>query len=124
MFRPLTDDELRKTQARCMRATLGPWVVYEDHPLLGGPVCRMDADPIVCVGPGTDVGPMRRAADDAAFIARARTDLPRLVGEVVRLRAALGALVDVTPQGSSGENLSGPNSLPDKRLWPGEQAPY
>ena len=41
----------------------------------------MDEDELVQVGLGCDVGPTHDPLIDAEFIAHARTDVPRLLGE-------------------------------------------
>lgn len=80
---PLTADELAAIAARADAATPGPWEWEED-------LYQLDSH-------GFPVGAIIRTQGwsrygysntDAEFIARARTDVPRLVAEVERLREA------------------------------------
>src|SRR5213080_1832405 len=117
--RLLTDAELEAIERRCAEASPGPWIAQivgtlEEAKLLGRfrwaqPDPGFGAWPIT---PETEVGIVWRAANklrkpddtplriglpgvvevtavDAEFIANARTDVPRLVGEIRRLRALL-----------------------------------
>lgn len=100
----LTDDRLSEIKVRCEAATCGPWKVFEDiheenkpflaerrigtewrHPQLEGSL------PIVTLGT-CKYEPNHRVTiseDDARFIAHSRDDIPFLVEEIERLRAAL-----------------------------------
>lgn len=75
--------DLDAIEARANAATEGPWTAYPDgfvwtkQPILGDPVS----------------GSVELA--DAQFIAAARQDVPALVAEVRRLRAALGQIADM-----------------------------
>jgi hypothetical protein len=73
---------------RCRKATPGGWGVYiERGPFtIGGPVCYMDENRQMVVGTPGDWGPTAPPQDDAEFIACARSDLPRLLVEVLRRR--------------------------------------
>jgi hypothetical protein len=75
----MTPEELEAIKVRCAQATPGPWGTY--HSLNGWHYTK----------PGS--GPVRttyeQARADVEFIAAARTDVPALVAEVERLRAAL-----------------------------------
>lgn len=75
-----TDAELDEMQARCDAATEGPWDINND----------LGTDEIYCdwhsVGPIALVGQFADA--NSIFIAHARTDIPRLIAEVRRLRRA------------------------------------
>jgi hypothetical protein len=87
--KPLTDADLRAIEDRCRRATPGGWMACKEHPdfpVIGSPVCYMDEDETIAVGQGGDFGPTNNPMDDAQFIAHARTDVPRLLKEVRRLR--------------------------------------
>ena len=74
----MSDEELQAIKVRCDAATPGPWEVSE-----GGGVW-VDATCWEGVSGGR--------ADDAAFIAAARTDIPALVVEVEQLRAKVSEL--------------------------------
>lgn len=67
---PLTDDELAEMQARCDAATPGPWESFH----------RMIVNESHC------------HKSDGEFIAHARTDIPRLLGDNKRLRAEVERL--------------------------------
>jgi hypothetical protein len=89
---PLSDADLAEIERRSDAATLGGWVVLRESEEWGGlgmPVCRLVGDPALVVGHGTDLGPAAPVAADAAFIAHARKDIPRLLAEVARLRRDL-----------------------------------
>lgn len=94
---PLTDDEIAAMEARCAAATPGPWRKEGSFDAGNGLriaagakeifVCRVDGS---AMRAGIDGSWSRSRADasiDAAFIAHARTDLPRVIAEVRRLRA-------------------------------------
>lgn len=76
----MTEEELQEIEARANAATEGPW----DACLSSG-VCRAP--------PGEDhhssIGHIR-TKQDQEFIAHARTDVPKLVAEVRRLRKLTG----------------------------------
>ncbi len=79
-FTPLTDEELNEIEARANAATPAEW-----HAVTNDELHRIFAyDRFI------DLGGIVRS-EDAAFIARARTDVPRLVAEIARLRAKLEA---------------------------------
>ena len=75
---PITPAQLAEWRDITDAATPGPWRVY-----YGG-----DGLPRVSTPKGPVVSSPTRVAD-ATFIAAARTDIPRLLGEVERLRAEL-----------------------------------
>lgn len=93
----MTDDELAAIEARCKKATPGPWnppsnYDHERHPnvLLRRSIAR---DVLVLVNPryGRHLQHIpdeafEQAGADAAFIAAARSDIPALLAEVRRLR--------------------------------------
>lgn len=72
---PVSDLDLEQIKNRADKASAGPWTAHPDGlvwaPRLGDPVSRSEL------------------AEDAVFIAHARTDLPRLVAEVERLQRLL-----------------------------------
>ncbi len=89
---PLTDDDLREIRERCDLASAGRWIARRENPdflVIGAPVCYMDEDQDVVVGQPLDCGPTNDPLDDAQFIAHARTDVPRLLTEIERLRKEL-----------------------------------
>lgn len=49
----------------------------------------MDEDEDIVVGQAGDFGATNNPVDDAQFLAHARTDVPRLLNEVCRLRSEL-----------------------------------
>lgn len=84
----LTDRDIRAIRARCDAATKAPWESFvegRDHNG-GDSFIRTggldDSSPDLYVAGGT--------TQDQDFIAHARQDVPRLLAEVERLRAALG----------------------------------
>jgi len=97
----VTDDELNEIAARADAATPGPWLVrlHQHRPSAEDPApdwAEVNARwRIVCVlrqwpeRRGEKLRPVDRR--NAAFIARARADVPALVAEVRRLRAELAA---------------------------------
>lgn len=94
----MSDDELAEIEARSAAATPGPWSWSAD-------VEEVDDVYLVAAAEAPDSGPaveVVRACSyehvtlvvseaDAAFIARARTDVAALIGEIRRLRKAVGA---------------------------------
>lgn len=102
----MTPDELSAIRERAAKATAGPWSAYSNGQPLddlpkafaawlakdearprnarGDPHCDCSVG-----GPPTCHGNFR--SSDAAFIAHARQDVPALLAEVARLRAALEA---------------------------------
>lgn len=74
----MTDEDLQAIRMRAEAATPGPWVKDNDSPIVRGPE-------MILYDEGGHSDP------DADFIAAARTDVPALLAEVDRLRAALGA---------------------------------
>jgi hypothetical protein len=83
---PLTEEELRAAEARCERATPGPWLHLIRREKGQDPASDDTAHVVrTADGPITE----HLTTDDAAFIAAARTDLPRALREIRRLRAHL-----------------------------------
>lgn len=76
----MTDDELAAIEARVRAATDGPWT-DELAPSVGG------GFDIIARGARDRIGRVYTMEADAAFIASARQDVPRLVAEVRRLNA-------------------------------------
>lgn len=85
---PIPVAELQAMIERCRRATTGGWTyaVERGGYTIGGPVCYMDEDNRMVVGTSGDWGSTAEPEHDAEFIAHARTDLPRLLIELMRLR--------------------------------------
>lgn len=80
---PLTEADLRAAEERCERATPGPWEIdpnAEDRTDVLSPSQQC----AICYVPDED-------SKDGAFIAAARTDLPRALREIRRLRATVDA---------------------------------
>ena len=84
----MTPEEIAEIQARCDRASPGPWksmIEGRDH---------TSGSSFVMTGPpnerGEDIELSGATADDQDFIAHARQDVPRLLEEVMRLRSLLG----------------------------------
>lgn len=84
----MTNQELAEIQARCDRASPGPWksmVEGRDHSsgssfiMRGPPEARAE-----------DLELTGATPDDQDFIAHARDDVPRLLEEVRQLRSRLG----------------------------------
>jgi hypothetical protein len=82
---PLSEEELAAIEARALAATDGPWAARFDGERQGIFVAHAG---VVLF----DVGHVRPAEPDAEFIACARTDVPRLLMEVHRLRAQIAKL--------------------------------
>lgn len=81
---------LEAIKARCEKATAGPWYGYEER--------ESSAEGhAVSTGPSNlfTIGISNQDANDADFIAHARTDLPALVAEVERLRKVESAARDM-----------------------------
>jgi hypothetical protein len=102
--------DLDAIEARAEAATEGPWQ-YDGMPL------REDAEYGHIVTGGGTPGSMRehqicwvgetlnlRAPEDAEFIAHARVDVPALLAEVERLRAAVRQAFDAVDWNSDGYN--------------------
>src|SRR5512133_2178064 len=83
----LRDDELDEMERRCAAASAAPWSAFAG-PGIGGPdfirISDDDNEPDMYVT--RDGNPA--AVEDLDFIAHARQDIPRLIAEVRRLRAA------------------------------------
>lgn len=111
--RPLTDEEIAAIAERCRKATPGPWEWCDEGPSTMGVGCPYDFDQMpgheadrptwlgneafywdgdagTVLPPGHTFGLPSGA--DGDFIAKARTDIPRLLQEVVRLKAEVRSL--------------------------------
>jgi hypothetical protein len=78
----LTDDEIAEIARRCEAATPGPWRSYiEGREEMSGSDFIMTGGEDICLTGATHA--------DQDFIAAARTDTPRLVAEILRLKALL-----------------------------------
>ena len=78
----LSDHDLQEIKRRYEEATPGPWKSYvegREH---------MSGDDFIMTG-GEDIYLMGATVPDQDFIAHARQDIPKLVGEVERLRKLL-----------------------------------
>lgn len=80
-------DELAEIRARAEAATPGPWWVEDGGPDSGW---RIECDR----GTVADLRVYTGNGDDALLLTRARADIPALLAEVERLRAALQHAVD------------------------------
>lgn len=87
----MTEAEFAAIEARCAAATPGPWVAYPGE-------VRRDVGELPFLRWLPHDSPHGHAYDearrqaDAAFIAAARQDVPALLAEAGRLRAALSAV--------------------------------
>lgn len=86
----MNDEQLAEIEARAAAATAGPWETYafdeSQRPIIGLPYSGGKQELIAVVS----VGSYRpRGFENLDFIIAARTDVPALVAEVRRLRAAL-----------------------------------
>ena len=105
---PLTDTELAAIAARAAAATPGPWHVRhldDDHSMNLTAVSSQPATTTPDRWPNDEHASIvaatlvqqpryvdhtdRRWVENATFIAAARTDVPRLLAEITRLRAVL-----------------------------------
>ncbi len=84
---PISEAELAEIEQRCARARNGPWTSYvegRDH-LSGSNIITVAGG----VEPDDDIDIVGATIDDQDFIAHARSDVPRLIAEVRRLKALL-----------------------------------
>jgi hypothetical protein len=90
----MMDDELEEIERRAMLASPGPWEArLETRWGTGGASCidlnpdgDEDAELYFAYVPVERVSPDPQLDNDLDFVAHARTDIPRLVAEVRRLR--------------------------------------
>lgn len=90
----MTDDELTQIEKRATSATPGPWEVSRRDDIGGGFDYFIEAGPMAVAVTSEDTRPPRAvlgARSDAAFIAHAREDVPRLVADIRAARAAMRA---------------------------------
>ncbi|MFD7640588.1 hypothetical protein ACFV4P_08035 [Kitasatospora sp. NPDC059795] len=95
---PLSDEELAAVERRSSAASPGPWIARLEsrQSIGGGSFVQLDSDPAQddelylrrFVGGHEVLGVDPRTDADIEFIAGARQDVPRLLAEVRRLRAA------------------------------------
>ncbi len=83
----MTEEELSEIERRCEAARMGPWTSYiegRDH---------TSGSNIILVGPtaepNDDIDIVGATEADQDFIAHARSDVPRLLAEVRRLRTLM-----------------------------------
>lgn len=97
----MTEDELQKIEERTNATTLGPWrYVLTEFPGIPDGIPQVHHD----TGNewrGDEVYDLLEGCNipTAQFIAASRTDIPNLIAEVRRLRAAHLAVVDVSAEG-------------------------
>lgn len=80
------EDEIKAIEERASKATPGPWMVDQEDQLKVGSRCVPGTNRISFMG---DVYAEMSDSDTAAFIAAARTDVPRLVAALVEARRRL-----------------------------------
>lgn len=87
----ITDAELNAMQARADAATEGPWTarIYTPGKQEDGTYSWNDGGSVRSMDGQEHIASLFTAAD-AEFMASARTDVPRLIAEVRRLRERLG----------------------------------
>lgn len=100
----MTNEELDAIEQRANRATPGPWVWFMENSstsgpiepytgFFGGPYTRSDNSQFADLRSGNktvlpaDQSPALPKDEDADFIVHSRTDIPKLVAEVRRLRS-------------------------------------
>jgi len=85
MTEPLSNDELNQIDARAEAALPGPWSWTPDTPKMNGVHWNMR----IKDQPGIRFGiyEYQHGYQNAEFIAHARTDIPRLIAEIRRLKA-------------------------------------
>lgn len=87
----LSDDELAEIARRATMATPGPWRRTKDSVDINKGRQTLIAFAKL---PDPDLLPHIRYEQDAEFIAHARTDVPRLVAEILRLREIHKEVID------------------------------
>lgn len=75
---------LQEVKSRCERATKGPWFGFEDH---GVDIVKEGSSTLKIFETGCNCCTSNELSEsNAAFIAQARTDVPRLLGIIKDLR--------------------------------------
>ncbi len=89
----MTPERLKEIEARCAAASEGPWELSKDQYGRASvkDACGWTLADMVTLSPN---GPRFRAAQDAALIAHARTDVPALIARVKELEGALVPFAD------------------------------
>lgn len=98
----MTDADLAAIEARADAATAGPWKndldKFTDGEDIQACVCNEGIDLLATIATGTETdwqeAGRSQAVKDAAFISAARSDVPALLAEVHRLRAARQTVVE------------------------------
>ena len=85
MSAPLSEEELAAIEAREKTATPGPWT-WDYDKIRGTELKSGDEGVLWSTMPWHDTTDIDGCAGDEAFIAAARSDVPRLLSEVRRLR--------------------------------------
>ena len=80
----LGDDEIAAINLRCEHSTPGPWKSYVEGRE------QMSGSDFIMTG-GEDIYLTGATAADQDFMAHARQDIPRLSGEVMRVRKLLSS---------------------------------
>lgn len=88
MTDPMTPEELQACRDRAEAATPGPWEMSRRDDVMGGFDYFVEAGPLCVAVAAEDARPTRGmgAKRDAAFIAHARTDVPRLLATIDALK--------------------------------------
>ena len=91
MTDPMSPEELQACRERAEAATPGPWEVRRADDVMGGFDYFVEAGPMTVAVASEDTRPRAGmgARRDAAFIANARADVPRLLATVAALEADL-----------------------------------
>lgn len=97
MTDPMTHEELQACRERAEAATPGPWEVSRRDDVMGGFDYFVEAGPLCVAVAAEDARPTRGmgAKRDAAFIAAAREDVPRLLATVAALESDLFRVAEV-----------------------------
>ena len=88
MTDPMTPEELKACRERAEAATPGPWEMSRRDDVMGGFDYFVEAGPLCVAVAAEDARPTRGmgAKRDAAFIAHARQDVPRMLATIDKLR--------------------------------------
>jgi hypothetical protein len=85
MSDPMTEEELAEIEARANAAAEGPWIVVDTFQ--GQESGVEDAVGFSVVQPYIEFENSGLSPENARFIAAARSDIPRLITEIKRLRS-------------------------------------